>query len=201
MKKVIITPQQAKAIELIETNELLTHEETVYAHAHTHQHNPWRGEYAPLNSMNMLTLVDALRIGYEIRPNFEIGDLVKFAKSTTGKVYKVTGNRGGLIFLEHNLNAPERNLQHLTDKEKVEYEWWDSRGREVWELKKGDILEFFGDLLIVDDFIFDQVILLMRYESSENSYAQELDYVKENYMPVCFAEDRQDLSYAKLSQN
>lgn len=73
-EKVRVTQEQADAIEYLTTKGFWSQEELIKLQA---EKFVWEGPRAKgLNGMPLLTFVDALRIGYEIEPEFKVGDWV-----------------------------------------------------------------------------------------------------------------------------
>lgn len=198
MEKVKLTKEQANAIEwaLQKENEyspdrLLRLRSSDNANFHN--------ELYPLNDIDIAVLARALYIGYEVEPEFKVGDWVVYKHNNTiweiigelygGKVhYDITrgGKYKGSVHKDHiRLATPEE-----IEKEK-ERRWWAKHGREVWELREGDLLERLNASTIIEFLRFDQGALEYRIQ---NSYYREdiLGYTK-RYRVICFAEDRKDI--------
>ncbi|GGJ86120.1 hypothetical protein GCM10007063_05780 [Lentibacillus kapialis] len=110
----------------------------------------------PLSNYEMgtETLIRALYIGYEVEPEFEEGQWV-IAFHDNGR-HKCTGvitgiDSGYLTVDVRNVHGEDLHLslegydviRHATESEiaaEKDRRWWAEHGREVWELKIGDIL-------------------------------------------------------------
>ena len=76
-EKVKVTREQAEAIEFILSND--GSEDSIKENLirkHAKEPNRWCGKARPILGMPLLTLVDALRIGYDIEEEYKVGDWV-----------------------------------------------------------------------------------------------------------------------------
>src|SRR5690625_2479060 len=137
--------------------------------------------------------MDALYIGYEVEQEVKVGDFVDIGLFGISKVAEVTGVKGKLIAINGSDEYHEFKINRvLTDEEKQEEKerrWWKKHGREVWELKEGDII-------LQSEDVYTYIVLGMDqygnvHLEEENMFA--IGYIKEQYKVVCFAEDRQDV--------
>ena len=185
MEKVKITREQAEAIEKIKDID--------YAiNIHSFKKRP----DSPLVDMSTARLARALFVGYEVEPEFEIGDFIEIELFGRGVVVEITGinNADGRIRINGSSEFNEYNvIRKLTDeeiKQEKERRWWASHNRDVWELREGDMLiDNFGNVhevtQVPDDF--------------GNRYY--LDYVSSNFVEIkqkykvlIFAENRLDVT-------
>lgn len=145
MEKVKLTQEQANGIESM--REMWSDESLIRTHSDSP--NMWAGPNAEnLNGMPLLTLVDALRIGYEVEPKYKAGDWVSkengeaFKYSTGGfakEVKAVHKNNVELVDAEGTFGFDF--LRRATPEEiKAEQERrvWSGIGREVGEFRVGD---------------------------------------------------------------
>lgn len=147
-EKVKITQEQAKAIEWLVTFMKREHSDVITLHAKND--DKWVNGALNLNGMSLLTLVDALRIGYEIEPKYKVGDWVVSenphfdqSKLIIGKIY--TNELG-----DYDVDRGEKtDLSFLSDawrhatleeiKTEKERRLWKSIGRKVGEFKDNDV--------------------------------------------------------------
>lgn len=145
-EKVKVTQEQAETIENLKRNGF-TDESIIESHAKCP--NGWMlSENTTLNRMSLLKLVDALRIGYEVEPQFKVGDwIVKlngecFMRGE--KVMKVTEVKDNCIYFGVGRYLTCRYIRLATPEEiKTEKErrLWKSIGREIGEFRIGDMIE------------------------------------------------------------
>ncbi len=180
MDKVKLTREQAEAIE--ELLKLRTKERIVREKA-----NPFAlisgyikdSSRLVFKDMAFDTLIKALYIGYEVEETFDVGDWI--ATKGTGKIgmVKEIVTDSGDGWLNHDINSfgdAFYAFRHATPEEIAEEKqrrWWAKHGREVNEVKRGDIIRH-----KLDDEL-DEVIKLRE--------------LPENFIIVCFAENRLDL--------
>lgn len=191
MKKVILTKEQANAIEEIKKGD---EGGITYGNIKTLFHKQWT--HPPFNSLNTLNtkeFLDALYIGYEVKPEFKVGDWVYH--QSDGIVSQITRvNFNKLVPDAINTDGHKgwiscEDIRHATSeeiKQEKERRWWEKHGREVWELKDGDVLisKNTGKLYeVVRDF--SDIIRL-------NTSIYFIDAIKQEFKVVCFAEQRLD---------
>lgn len=132
----------------------------------------------------------SIYIGYEVESEFEVGDWVVNALGNIGHIKRIERRRlnkhiyHGLWFRERDvvkMDCVRSTFQrHATPEEIAEEKqrrWWAKNGRDVWELKKGDVLL---------DLEYRQGVFI--HEDRKLSPPKQ-DY----YRVLCFAEDRKDL--------
>lgn len=147
MEKVKITRAQADAIEfLIAKNDSgeSRWEVEPLIRVHAQNANAWAGEADPIRHMPLLTLVDALRIGYEVKETFKAGDwVVHEAGCKLGQIEIV---RGKYIMVRRTDGEGywwnTDHIRHATPEEikaGQECRVWAKTGRKVGEFKDGDI--------------------------------------------------------------
>ena|SRR5690625_4134508 len=190
MEKVKLTKEQANAIEwaLQKENEyspdrLLRLRSSDNANFHN--------ELYPLNDIDIAVLARALYIGYEVEPEFKVGDWVVSVKTGfVGTILDIFSD--GMAHLSWRGSVAIKNLRHATPEEiqqEKERRWWAKHGREVWELKAGDFLIYkkFGTIEEVKE------VNEQRYLIGKLTGYMELDYIKDNYSVAFFVEDRKDI--------
>lgn len=188
MGKVKLTQEQADWIE----KYTLTQEQVDHLiDIHSHRKRP----DSPLVDLSTSKLARALYSGYEVEAEFKVGDWVITGRGLLGKYLEKTSEvyRFNLIGGHH---ATSDNIRHATPEEvakEKERIWWKKHGREPWELKEDDVLEYLGDLLIVDSFDSEDICFRSNKNCTKNHYMENFDYVQKHFRVVCFAEDRKDV--------
>src|SRR5690625_3914269 len=85
-------------------------------------------------------------------------------------------------------------LRHATldeIEEEKERRWWAKHGRDVWELKKGDVIGINIKTITINEVREDGYITYFDGLGSERIY--RIDSLKSGgYKIICFAEDRKD---------
>lgn len=189
MEKVKLTREQANAIEyaLQEVDEYKGNLDRLLRHASMNNVN-FRNELHLLDTIDIVTLAKALYIGYEVEPEFKVGDWV--VNISNGYI-KLIENEREANFLNNDY-IKRHELRHATSEEiaeEKERRWWAKHGREVWELKVGDFLinEKLGTIEEVKE------IKWQKYLIGKWTAYMELDYIKDNYSVAFFVEDRKDI--------
>lgn len=133
--KVILTKEQANSIE-----KWINKEQLIIAKASGFLEH---GVDEPIAELTMKQLVKAIYIGYEVEPDFKVGDWV------------VNTSNGYIKLIENEREAREANflnndyikrheLRHATSEEiaeEKERRFWNKFGREVNEYRAGDIVK------------------------------------------------------------
>src|SRR5699024_5125782 len=70
--------------------------------------------------------------------------------------------------------------------------WWAKHGRDVWELKNGDLLNTGNGILVYDSTYLGEY-KFKRTDSGRLVASANISYAQRNYQLACFAEDRKDL--------
>lgn len=176
VEKVKITQEQANAIERIKDKDYAIN----VLVAGKRPDNP-------LCELEVSELAKAFYIGYEVEPEFKVGDWAY--NKQTNRVFQVIDG------LSENMNneANREHLRHATDEEiskEKERRWWAKHGRGVWELKKNDV-------------IFNQSYVDWYPDIIKNTNKYNVELLDGNFIPrklvmrdykvVCFADDRKDL--------
>lgn len=151
-EKVTITAEQAAALKVLTDTEKWSHESIISVHTSSPRGwNTWNGVDG-LNGMPLLTLVDALRIGYEIEPEYKVGEWVVFVgehlvdgefPEEVVQVIAVRNQSNQIQFAEVSGWQSIENVKgHATPEEiKAERERkvWAKYGRKVNEWRNGDV--------------------------------------------------------------
>src|SRR5690625_4814185 len=192
LKKVRLTKEQARAVEVFKDNNLTLKD---YAYENLSE------ELDPIQILGIDKMARALYVGYEIEPDFKVGD---WAECNDGNVGKVTNMRDdGFLTIETIdgfIGAHEKNFRVLTHVEKKKAKekftkekqrrWWPEHGRGVWELKERDLLRQ------VHDNTKHEVRRM--YKDGSVSFVNDSGAlsklsIQSHYKVICFAEDRKDL--------
>ena len=150
-----------------------------------------------------MTLTKALVLGYEVEPEFKVGDKVifKYMKKICifGEIVELNQKLGVLYA---KVNDPEypvpqevqaSSLKHATPEEieiEKERRFWLRNGRAVWELRKNDVLiAEDGEYVVVVEMVLanGNVIFV------GGVVPTQADDVREGYKVLCFAENRLDI--------
>src|SRR5699024_1047502 len=103
-------------------------------------------EYLCLNALSTDEFIRALYIGYEVEETYEVGDwvYVEAPKEGLPNVYQVMNADKYSVNLDRLYgNFKNSKLRHATPEEIAEEKqrrWWAKHGRNVWELREGDLL-------------------------------------------------------------
>lgn len=164
------------------------------------------GEIPASLTVSLEKLADAIKYGYEVEPEFKVGDWLAYDKTNGGtivvEIIAVTGKVGGIecFILGEGYGKKAKTMvnthyRHATPSEIAEEKdrrFFARHGRKSWEIREGDILEYLGDLLIVDSFDSEDVCF-KRSKGSIDDYFENSDYVKEHFKVVCFIDGRLDV--------
>lgn len=194
MSKVKLTREQARELEYYK----LDGEEQIDYLVNVH-HNKLRPDLE-ISKLTTSEIAKALYIGYEIEEEFKSGDWIV---NNQGRVLQVTE-----VYLEDGNEIVEANdgqvftyrlgaefVRHATPDEiaeEKERRWWAKHGREVWELRKGDVIKSNTTCHVVyrsqKDNNGDMYIEF--YEHGSIFTIKELRDLKSKV--VCFVESRKD---------
>lgn len=185
MSKVVLTKEQAEAIETLKKEK--SFREIIWLNLNA---NTWGGTYVEkpkriIVKMNFDDLIKALYIGYEVEPEFKAGDWVV---NTSSGYIKLIENEREANFLNNDY-IKYHELRHATAEEiatEKERRWWEKNGREVWELKEGDIL-----ISKKTDKVYE-VGLVSDNVTQLNVSFYHINDVKQDFKVACFAEQRLD---------
>lgn len=204
MKKIVITQEQAVAIEERKIINML--DESVKCHIKY----KWKGEInKSLNKLSLDEFIRALYIGYEVEPEFKAGDYVANRLGTVGKVAKVDGDflHGKWLYedgdsttefpIAMNINytngvrhATPDEIEHIaTEKSR---RWWERHDRDVHEIKQGDIL--MGKHRELYEVTADPMSHRFGFYTGNDEHDFDIEeFKRDNWEVVCFMEDRKDI--------
>src|SRR5690625_1538506 len=176
MEKVKVTAKQAAEIEHYKQKG----EEQIDYLIDIHSLNK-RPDLA-IAKMKPSQLVRALHFGYEVEPEFKVGDWVFWETKSNGPIPKTafkieTIIKDGVYPDEWpspyagGEPIPIEELRHATPEEiaaEKERRWWAKHGRNLWELRKGDLLidKHFGKIAEVRE-VKDNHYLIGKFTSYE----------------------------------
>lgn len=183
MEKVKVTKEQAEAIERWADKIQLVKAKLCGFLNH--------GEDESIAEMTDDELIEALYIGYEVEPEFKVGDWVILQNGKIGKIEWINYSKNlvSIYDCEVGVVCIDDIERHATPEEiaaEKERRWWAKHGRDVWELRP-------GDLLVSDIRVFKEV---REVNNDSVTFVYEnyvsMDRLKLYYKVVCFAEDRID---------
>lgn len=143
-EKVKLTQSQVNAIDWIASETGRDHEDIIRDHAD--KPGGWMHGAGALNDMPLLTLVDALRIGYEVELEYKKDDWVQDHHGNIGVVTKVEGDKvwGSWNGVKHEAYARRREIVKKFTSEEIRAEKesrvWAGIGRKAKEFQYGDVL-------------------------------------------------------------
>ena len=188
MEKVKLTQEQATALEKA------INDYGIDTTMNDHSPHNWGGFLSPLNELKTHQMARALYIGYEVEETFEVGDwVVHIPTGIIGEISHVNGNWISFFHSDEQkaVNISVNDLRHATPEEIAEEKqrrWWAKHGRDVWELKMGDVIQgTFGQIREVC-----RVNGLGEYVTLPNYAAFSKKELAE-WKVICFIEDRKDL--------
>src|SRR5690625_1933474 len=191
MKKVVLTQEQANAIEAFRILEQ-NNKQILKYNFHKLPEIDKDTFAEPINEMDFDTLVKALYIGYEVEPEINVGDWV--LKNEIDKTLQLD---------EINVNALNeyKNMEHIrnaTDEEiaqEKERRWSKKHNRDVWELKEGDVLDLNGHTFHIVDQVDDDKTYWLVSKDGPRTATQEILKNEDtwDWRVVYFSEDRKDV--------
>jgi hypothetical protein len=177
-EKVKVTVKQKEAIDRLNEYQL---EQIKDFKKNPEKYADW---VSPLNELPEKKIIDALYIGYEVEPEFLIGDTV--INKETGIIEKVDG------YMTTILERYSDKYRHATPSEiaeEKERRFFARHGRKPWELREGDVLQDKEDG-------YTATISFVS-KSNEVHFEDEISYhlssIKKYCKVVCFAESRLDV--------
>lgn len=193
MEKVKLTQEQADAVE----SKMNTTDIDLIMDLHRYKDARWGNDSEALNELSNSELAKALYIGYEVEPEFKIGDwkVVEYSREI-GQVVEYFKEKQRVELDCSYFTYKKGDLRDATPEEiaeEKEYRFWKRNGRNVWELRFDDLLihkEKHELIRVVDVQFKGEVIVFINagYRESLN-----ISYVKQMYNVVCFADDRKDV--------
>src|SRR5690625_3113721 len=146
--------------------------------------------------MNYDTFFGALYVGYEVEPEYSVGDWVVCDEmKIIGQLVEVDGEIR-VDSIDYNVRQSIRldKLRHATldeIEEEKERRWFEKHDRKPWELKEGDILSQHGNCRT-------QIIYRVCPLTKSVKFYGDVEWtrkyeIRSNYLVACFAEDRKDV--------
>lgn len=180
MSKVKITQEQANWLEKLIAEKSNGRTGVMNSHC---DGGKWVDGAEPLNVLSADEMARALYIGYDIKPEFKCGDWVYWDDDTVGIYTPQPKGYEKHIAVRHA--TPEEIA-----KEK-ERRWWSSNGREVWELKQGDVL--MGIHRALYEVTADPKSHRYGVYTGNDTHDFTIDECKRgNWKVICFNENRLD---------
>lgn len=186
MRKVKLTQEQAKLIDEIKDID--------YA---INIHGLNRRPDSPLQKLSTAEIARALYIGYEVEPEYSVGDWVRVNWSDRTTINRITDIYSDLVKVdgEQSNKTPNIKIIEVATVEEVSEEkerrWWKKHNRDVWEIREDDTLTYAGVPYVVD--WFNSEVVRFKSGRSNAGFCETFDYVKERFEVFCFAEDRKDI--------
>lgn len=140
----------------------------------------------------------ALYIGYEVEPEYKIGDWVTVFKKT-GTILEIRENGEVMTDIKGDKYGANQifytdAIRHATASEieqEKERRFWSKHGREVKEYRKGDILKgYVGIFEVIEITDEDHSIRFINDDGRNDGFFKEA-----SLEVVCFAEFRLDISH------
>ena len=189
-EKVKLTREQAEAIKSIrgDINGGFTP-----GNIRTQLKKQWMSKpYATLNELPFEQFIVAVLGDYEVEGTFEVGDCVVL---DDGQIVEIIEDGSCTVVVGWIINRLMYRDQinkslikrHATKQER----WWAKHGREVWELRRNDLVSdkdgcSYTINLIKKDYV----------EFVEFGMRKKVKEIKESFKVICFAEDRKDVDHA-----
>lgn len=183
MEKVKITKKQEEAMDLTPFDLI---------HDLYHGHYYYKGTHEE-QEQDVLKVLKAYINGYEVEPEFKVGDWIYNTKAKRVAQIDHRFGNGDELWVDDE----EFNFYHLNDsrhaiqdeiKQEKERRWWKLHGRNPWELKERDVLTYKESdrTFNVDSVNGDTVVL--------ENIKYGLKQIKQVFRVACFAEKRLDVS-------
>lgn len=198
MSKVILTREQANAIELLKDLSEGRFGDIIDAHAKSRN---WRSAASLANVLGVGDLASAMYIGYEIDPEFNVGDwvYVEVPKEKLPNVYQIMNAGKHSVNLDRLYGNHKKNdIRHATPEEiakEKERIWWNKHDRTVWEVKRHDVLkDGAGNLFEVNGFHGRDEKQKVIFNPGHFDF---MTNIKNSYKVVCFTGHRKDVGYGE----
>lgn len=189
MNKVILTQEQAEAIKYLRKDACMSNHVIIRNLVYYDVTGVSGIEgYKNLEGIDLDKLIRALYFGYEVEPEFKVGDWV--VTKVTNHIGKITGFSNITNYYDIE-GIQTDHIRHATPSEiaeEKERRFWKKHGRDVWELREGDIL--ISKTVKYPEFVTYVNGLGVHFLGGNYETWATL---KKGYEIVCFAEDRKDL--------
>ncbi len=107
-----------------------------------------------LYSFTLDQLIKSLYVGYEVEPEFEVGDFI--THKLTGDIGKVTKISANAVHADNTMGGAISGFRHSTESEiaqEIERIFWSKHGRDLKEYRIGDVVhDSNGDIGMVTGF-------------------------------------------------
>lgn len=200
VKKIQITQEQEDALK----HQVKKHGKDVVFKTHNIHPTGWLDGAEPLNKLDVITMAKVLYASdsYEVIPQYNVRDWVfLLVGADSGAVKEITlitessaVNRNICFELDGEGIFYENEVRHATPEEiqkEIECRWWNNHGREVWEIREGDILknETHYPYFVTRGNRTEQGL---ERTPSLNCIFMEIDEIKSRFKVACFVEQRLD---------
>lgn len=198
MSKVKLTREQAEALEEVmkdRTKTSLIRESA----------NPFMSaggymcekNHIVFNEIDLETLIKALYIGYEVEETFKVGDWIVTKDGMVAEIIDVCMfHKDSVALYEVDGRHSFATLRHATPEEiakEKQRRWWAKHGREVWELRKGDVIEKLCSPYDFEAWEITGTDEQYIYAKDNHMINPKTTQMDANYRVICFAEDRKDV--------
>lgn len=156
----------------------------------------WKGGAQSLNELSAAKMARALYDGYEVEPEFKVGDWVHVSwysnESGVYQVEEVYKNGSIRIDVENEiaitkLCPPLHMVRHATESEiaeEKERRFWAKLGRKTCEYRAGDIVEFEGRANVIEAVRGGGNVVVLEHEGTHFAHIRM----------ICPAENRLDVN-------
>lgn len=197
LKKVRLNSEQIEDIETL--REDFTDGEIIGYHVNNDE---TIGE--TINDMNLIELVDSLRIGYILDPGVVEGDLFisleereNAGEGTPPEIYIVASITDDSVLSRDGLMYGFADIRKANAEEKKLF-WWNKNSRTVWELRTNDILvnnaESEDVWYTVESAGESESNDILFTDGSQESF-ENISASDSKWRVVTFVEDRKDLTW------
>src|SRR5690625_729054 len=195
MEKVKLTQKQADAIE-----DLLKQygDREILIHEYLYLTGEINNNIEVIKRMNYDTFFGALYVGYEVEPEFKVGDWVFIDYGEAGtEIGFIKGwiNEPHSFYIDKcHFGANVNEARHATPEEiakEKERRWFAKHDRKPWELKEGDILSEHGNCRTQTIFRVCPLTKSVKFYG-DVEWTRKYE-IRSNYLVACFAEERKDV--------
>ena len=193
MEKVKVTKEQAKGL-----NQITTPQSAVKDYVGNWQLGN------DLNALSLDELIRALYIGYEVEPEFEIGQWIVLTSpftnaKITARILDIDVGGDNRVRLDRDDHCwwDKEDIRHATPEEigeEKERRFFARHGKKPWELKRNDLIYSarYGLLAIANETELG-AYWAYSYAGSNIHAISKKELKEDGYKVVCFAESRLDV--------
>lgn len=206
MNKPVITREQARFIGDLEENKPLGKDVFDFIYKLSKCEMPYSKQVNTINDeqIEVAKLMRAFLDGYEVEPVIKVGDWGKFEHrgetiitrildiDYEGEFFKVDAEFPGLRYPTVPFWRMKQPIETEIYKER-ERRFWAEHGREVWELREGDVLGFNGKTFVVDAVESRLFHPIVHYKNDSWNLLEN----EKKHNVVCFAHQRLDREVAE----